>query len=77
MAKFKQEVLEKIKADADLFAVVAKEMGIKPTSLAAVLDRNGSTLNQYSVVKCVSAYLKSDPEELLEVEESEVKEAQN
>lgn len=76
MAKFKQEILDKIKADADLFAAVSKEMGIKPTSLATVLDRNGSTLNQYSVVKVVSDFLKMEPEELLE-EESEVKEPQN
>lgn len=73
MAKFKQEVLAKIKSDPDLFAVVATKMKVKPVSLASMIDRNGNALNQYGVVKVVADYLKKDPAELLE-EESEVKE---
>lgn len=69
MAKFKQEILDKIKSDADLFAAVAKEMEIKPQSLASGIDRNGAAINQYSVVKVVADYLKCDPEELLENEQ--------
>jgi hypothetical protein len=68
MAKFKQAVLDKIKEDADLFSAVAKAIGIKPTSLPQTLERNGNTLNQYSVVKAVSDYLEQDPKELLELE---------
>lgn len=70
MAKFKQEVLNKIKSDPDLFAAVAKGMGIKPLSLAANIDRNGSTLNQYSIVTLIADYLGKNPEELLEEDAS-------
>lgn len=72
MAKFKQEVIDLIKTDPDLFAVVAKEMGVKAVSLAPMLDRNGATLNQYNVVVAVAGYLKRDAQDLLE-EETEVK----
>lgn len=72
MSKFKQSVLEKIKADPDLFAAVAKAMGVKPTTLASTIDRNGSTLNQYHVVKVVADRLKMAPDKLLEKEASEV-----
>lgn len=73
MAKFKQEILEKIKATPDLFAAVANEMKVKPTSLANMIDRNGSSLNVYGVVMVVAEHLKMDPQDLVE-EESEVKE---
>jgi hypothetical protein len=66
MAKFKQEVLEVIKTDPDLFGKVAKEMGIKPTSLAQNIDRNGNTLNQYSVVALVADHLGKNPQDLVE-----------
>ena len=66
MAKFKQEVLNAIKSDPDLFAAVAKEMGVKPWSLGPMIDRNGATLNQYSVVAVVAAHLGKDAQELLE-----------
>lgn len=72
MAKFKQEILDTIKSDVDLFAAVATEMNVKPVSLSSMLDRNGHSLNKYGVVKVVADYLKKQPEELLE--ESEVKE---
>lgn len=73
MAKFKKEILDKIKSDTDLFAAVAKKMDIKPTTLAATIDRNGNNLNQYSIVTLVAEFLDVKPEELLE-DESEVKE---
>lgn len=72
MAKFKQEILDMVKSDPDLFAIVANEMGVKPVSLSSMIDRNGHSLNKYGVVKVVADYLKKNPEELLE--ESEVKE---
>jgi hypothetical protein len=68
MAKFKQEVIEAIKADADLFALVAKEMDIKPTSVHENLKRNGKSLNQYSVIAAVAKYLKKKPSDLVEEE---------
>lgn len=64
--KFKQEVLDKIKSNPDLFAVVATAMNVMPTSLPVILDRNGNSLNVYTVVKAVSDYLKVKPESLLE-----------
>lgn len=71
MAKFKQEVLNIIKSDPDLFAAVAKKMEIKPVTLAANIDRNGNALNQYSIVTLVADHLGKDPEELLEEDEHE------
>jgi len=71
MAKFKQEVLNIIKGDADLFAAVAKEMGIKPVTLAATIDRNGNNINQYSIVALVAEHLGRSPDDLLEKEEVE------
>lgn len=69
MAKvFKAEVLEKMKSDADLFALVAKEMDVKPSSLIQIIYRNGNNINQYSIVKLVADYMKKDPEDLLEEE---------
>lgn len=65
MSKFKQEVLDKIKADPDLFTIVTKALGIKPTSMEQTINRNGVTLNQYSIVKAVADYLKKRPEDLL------------
>lgn len=75
MAKFKQEVLDKIKEDVDLFGLVAKAMNIQPASLGPTIARNGASLNQFSVVKAVADYLKKDPEDLLEPDT--VKEAQS
>lgn len=66
MSKFKQEVLDKIKSDMELFTSIGKALGLKPTSITGTIDRNGATLNQYSIVKLVSDYLKVDPEELVE-----------
>ena len=68
MAKFKQEVLDKISEDADLYAAVSKEMDIKPASLAISLYRNGRALNRKAVVEVVANYLQDDPENLLEQE---------
>ena len=78
MAKFKQEILEKIKADPDLFAVVAKALDIKPTSVNQTLERNGTSLNQYSIVKLVASHLGLQPEDVVTQHSEEVdKVAQN
>lgn len=67
MARFKQEILDKIINDPDLFAIVAKTVGLKPTSMAVTIRRNGNSLNQYSVIVAVAEYLDKEPEELLEI----------
>lgn len=72
MSKFKQEILDKIKVDPQLFAIVAEAMEIKPASLSANINRNGSTLNQYHVVKAVAKYLGKSPDALIEKETSKV-----
>lgn len=71
MAKFKQEILNIIKGDVDLFAAVAREMGIKPVTLAATIDRNGNNINQYTIVALVADHLGRNPEDLLEEEITE------
>lgn len=66
MAKFKQEVLDKIKNDPDLFAEVAKAMDVKPVSLPQIIQRNGNNINQYHIVKLVATHLGEDPDTLIE-----------
>lgn len=68
MAKFKQEILEKIKSDPDLFILVAKALGVKPVSLPQTIDRNGTSLNQYSIVTLVASHLGVEPDEIVESE---------
>lgn len=66
MEKFKQEILEKIREDHNLYMIVVKLLDIDPVSLPVTLKRNGATLNQYSIVKTVADYLGKAPEELVE-----------
>jgi hypothetical protein len=73
MAKFKQEVLDQMKDDPDLFAIISKALNVKPVSMPVTIDRNGNNLNQYSIVKLVADYLGKRPEDLLE--EDTVKES--
>lgn len=63
---FKKDVLDRIKSDPDLYALVSKAVGVKPSSLAAALDRNGNSVNQYHVVKAVAEYMEVDPEDIIE-----------
>jgi hypothetical protein len=72
MAKLKQAIINKIKTDPDLFAVVAKAMGVLPASLAANIDRNGKAVNQYNVVKAIADFLGESPEKILGKEASRV-----
>lgn len=66
MAKFKKEVLDKMRSDIGLFAAVAEAMKVKPTSLPEIIKRNGNNLNQFSIVSLVAKYLGRKPETLLE-----------
>ena len=73
MTKFKQEVLRKMKTDPYLFAAVANEMKVMPTSLPMIIDRNGNSLNQYSIVTLVASHLGLEPDELVEEKSKEDK----
>lgn len=74
MAKFKQEVLDQMKSDPELFIKVTNALGIKATSMHMTIERNGKMLNQYSMVTLVAEHLGKNPEEILEQEpEPEVK----
>lgn len=66
MSRFKQEVLDRIKSDVDLFAAVCKALEISPASMPETLKRNGRTLNQYSIVTLVADRLGLKPEEVVE-----------
>lgn len=68
MARFKQEVIDKIKADTKLYAVVVEATGVQPASLPIILNRNGRTLNQYNVVAKVAEYLGIEASEIIEEE---------
>ncbi len=63
--RFKQEVIDRMLNDADLYALVAKEKSVKPANLGTVIRRNGGSINEYRVVKTVADYLGVDPEELM------------
>lgn len=69
MTRLKQEVLDKIKSDSDLFSLVAKKTGIQPISLATNIGRRPKALNQYDVVIAIAQHLGQNPEDLLEEEE--------
>jgi hypothetical protein len=49
--QLKKEVLDKIKSDPDLFSGVAKLLGVSPSTLPNILNRNDSKLTQISVLK--------------------------
>lgn len=66
MAKFKQDIIKKIKEDPELFAIVASKSQVNPGALHMALHRNGKAINQYSVVRSVAEYLKVSPEDLVE-----------
>lgn len=74
MTKFNQWALDQIKADSQLFEAVADALGIKPVSLPMALQRNGASLNQYSIVTLVATHLGKEPEELLEKDTENIKE---
>lgn len=52
--------------DPDLYAAIAKEKGVLPGSLDITIKRNGSSINEYRIVKLVADYLKVDIESLVE-----------
>lgn len=68
MAKFKREVLDKMRTDPDLFIALVKELNIKPASLPVIIARNDRSINQYSIVTLVASHLGKEPAELLEEE---------
>jgi hypothetical protein len=73
MAKFKKSVLEIMRSDADLYKKLSEALGVQPGSLRTVIDRNGTNLNQYSIVTLVASHLDKNPDELVETEiENEV-----
>lgn len=66
MAKFNKDTIDSIKKDPELFAKVCNAMGVKPTSLPMIIERNGNNLNQYSIVTLVASHLGKKPEDILE-----------
>lgn len=76
MARFKQEILDRIREDADLFADVAKALDIRPVSLPETLKRNGRSLNQYSIVTLVASRIGMAPEDVVEDANEEANEPQ-
>jgi hypothetical protein len=76
MAKLNQETRDRIKNDPELFSYVCQITGLKPVSLPAMLDRNSSTLNEYSIIKQIASKLKKNPDKIMEEEISKVKEEQ-
>ena len=62
-------VLDMVKKDPDLLAIVSKEMDVDPESVIRAANRNSNTINKYSVVKAIADYLGKKPEDIV-VEES-------
>jgi len=65
MARLTKEVLDKIRDNVELFALVANKMDIRPASLPMALERNGKSLNQYSIVKTIADFLGEDIEKIV------------
>jgi len=72
MSKFKQEILDKIRDDSGLYMKVCEALGIKPVTLPKTLQRNGASLNQYSIVTLVASHLGVEPSEVVEAEQGTV-----
>lgn len=68
MAKFKQEILEQIKNEPTLFGLVAEALGVRPVSLIKAIERNGPSLNQYSIVTLVATHLGKEASKIVEEE---------
>lgn len=68
MARLKKAVIDKVLDDIDLFYIVGKAVGVKASSIADTVRRNGNVVNQYHVVKLIADYLKTNAEELVEPE---------
>lgn len=66
MTKFKQGVLEMMLTDVDLYAKVAKAKGVRVANLGTVIRRNGSSINQYGIVKLVADHLGVSPDDVVE-----------
>lgn len=66
MKRFTQEILDLMLTDPILYGLIAKEKSIMPASLDTVIKRNGSSINEYRIVKLVADYLGRDMESLLE-----------
>lgn len=70
--KLKPEIIEQIRTDADMYALVAKNGNIRPESLPRTLRNNSSTLTQKSVLMALAKYLNVDENDLL-MPEHEIK----
>lgn len=70
--RLKQEYIEAIKRDPDLWAKVAKTLGIGSASLAYPLRNNSIKFTQKNILKVLSDYLGVPENDLVkEIEESE------
>jgi hypothetical protein len=68
MAKLSKEILEEIRTNPDMYAIVAKTCGLLPASVTAAIKANGSAINRYDVVMALAEYLGKQPEDLFEKE---------
>lgn len=66
--KLKQDVLDKIKRDNDLFAEVGKALDLVPSSLTRKLYANDTDLTQKNVLIAISKHLDISEDDLFEIE---------
>ena len=66
MRRFKQEILDLMLSEPELYSAIAKLKSVQPGSLHMTIRRNSASINEYTVVKLVSDFLKKDMEDLVE-----------
>jgi len=55
-----------IESDVELFGKVAKELGIKPTSLPMVLKRNSRRLLEFDILIIIATAMNKKPKDIIE-----------
>ena len=66
MTRLKQEVLDVMISDPDLYCAIAKAKGVAPGSVHTIISRNGKSINEYGILKLVAEYLGRDIDSLVE-----------
>jgi|GEM_PF-1296135 len=65
-SKLIDAAISAIESDTELFGRVAKELGVKPTSLPMILKRNSRRLLEFNVLNVIAKAMNKKPGEIIE-----------
>jgi len=65
-SKLTDEAISTIESNIELFARVARELGVKPTSLPMILKRNSRRLLEFDVLILIAKAMNKKPAEIIE-----------